>query len=272
MGIGDIITLAKKQGMATIAVTDQDCLGGTERARVMGDRFGVQVIPGVELSSTDAATGKEVHILCYLPESPDRLEGLCHDNIQARKRASQYMLLKLLQRFPISAELVQECAKGATCVYPQHMLRALLESGMTDRIYGAVYEALFSPESDENILVQPKFPSPAEVIDAVRQAGGIAVLAHPGENGVSELLEGLLPLGLDGIEVYHRANTREAQKQLLALAKAENILVTGGSDFRGMYGNGCVTIGCEQVNDAQVSSLLSYKTRMRRTRRQVAAV
>jgi predicted metal-dependent phosphoesterase TrpH len=269
MGIGDVVSLAKKQGMSTIAITDQDCLGGTERGRIMGDRFGITVVSGVEISCTDPVSGREVHMLCYLMESPDRLEGLCHSNLLLRKRASQYMLLKLLQRYPISAELVQECAKGSTCVYPQHMLRALMESGITDRIYGEVYETLFSPDSPENILVQPKFPSPAEVIEAIHQSGGIAVLAHPGESGVIDQVEALIAAGLDGIEVYHSANTREEQKRLLALAKNENILVTGGSDFRGMYGRGCVTIGREQVNDSQVNSLLSYKSRMRRSRRQV---
>ena len=267
MGIGEVVALAKKQGMSTIAITDQDCLGGTERGRIMGDRYGITVVPGVEMSSTDPATGREVHILCYLMESPDRLEGLCHRNLQIRKRASQYMLLKLIQRYPISAELVQECAKGSTCVYPQHMLRALMESGLTDRIYGDAWEALFSPQSPENILVHPKFPSPLEVVDAIHQSGGIAVLAHPGKDGAADLLDELIAAGLDGIEVYHSANTREEQKRLLGLAKNENILVTGGSDFRGMYGRGCVTIGREQVNDSQVSSLLNYKSRVRRTRK-----
>ncbi len=268
MGIGEVVSLAKKQGMTTIAITDQDCLGGTERGRIMGDRYGITVIPGVEMSCTDPGTSREVHILCYLLESPDRLEGLCHRNLQIRKRASQYMLLKLIQRYPISAELVQECAKGSTCIYPQHMLRALMESGLTDRIYGEAYEELFTPASPDNILVHPKFPSPAEVIEAIHQSGGVAVLAHPGKDGVADLLPELISAGLDGIEIYHGSNTREEQKRLLALAKSENILVTGGSDFRGMYGNGCITIGREQVNDSQVNSLLNYKSRVRRTRRQ----
>jgi hypothetical protein len=148
------------------------------------------------------------------------------------------------------------------------MLRALMESGLADRIHGEVFDTLFSPESPDNILVHPKFPAPAEVIEAIHQSGGVAVLAHPGENNVSDLLETLIAAGLDGIEVFHSANTREEQKRLLALAKSENILVTGGSDFRGMYGKGCVTIGREQVNDSQVNSLLGYKSRVRRSRRQ----
>ncbi|MDR1928216.1 MAG: PHP domain-containing protein [Oscillospiraceae bacterium] len=267
MGIDHLIALAKKQGIATIAVTDQDCLAGVVRARIIGERHGVQVIPGVELSCTNPANGKEVHMLCYLSESPDRLEGLCKSNLSVRKRASQHMLLKLMQRYPIDAELVQEYAKGSTCVYPQHMVRALLESGLTDHMYGGVFQELFHAESADNILVHPRFPSPLEALEAIHQSGGIAVLAHPGENDAAGLLDELIAAGLDGVEVYHRSNPRELQKQLLALAKNENILVTGGSDFRGMYSCGCVTVGHEQVNDSQVNSVLTYKSRMRRTRR-----
>ncbi|MDR2686112.1 MAG: PHP domain-containing protein [Oscillospiraceae bacterium] len=271
MGIDDLIMLAKKRGIATIAITDQDCQAGTVRGKVIGERHGVTVIPGVEISCTDPDTDREVHILCYLSDSPDRLEGLCHANLAVRKKAAQYMLLKFVQRFPVEPSLVHECARGSTCVYPQHMMRALMESGLTEQIHSDIYRELFTPESPKNILRQARFPSPFEVLEAIHQSGGIAVLAHPADNGAMDLLEGLVRAGLDGVEVFHSANSREEQKQLLALAKAENMLVTGGSDFRGMYGVGCVTVGHEQVNDAQVSSLLSYKSRMHRAKRQQAA-
>lgn len=271
MGIDDLIILAKKCGVSTIAITDQDCQAGTIRGRVIGERHGITVIPGVEISCTDPDSGKEVHMLCYLSESPDRLEGLCHSNLAARKKAAQYMLLKFVQRFPVSPELVHECARGSTCVYPQHMMRALMESGMTDQIYSDTYRELFTPESETNILYNARFPSPFEVLEAIHKSGGIAVLAHPHENGAFHLLDKLIAAGLDGVEVFHRSAAREEQKALLALAKSENILVTGGSDFRGMYGIGCVSVGHEQVNDAQVSSLMSYKSRMHRAKRHAAA-
>ena len=77
LGIEDLIILAKKRGVSTIAITDHDCLAGTVRGKVIGERHGVTVIPGVELSGTDKTTGQEIHMLCYKPDFPDRLEGLC---------------------------------------------------------------------------------------------------------------------------------------------------------------------------------------------------
>ena len=64
VGIEDIIQIAQKSGIDTIAITDHDCLAGTVRGQVIGKRYDVNVIPGVELSGFDFTAGKQVHILC----------------------------------------------------------------------------------------------------------------------------------------------------------------------------------------------------------------
>ena len=66
VGIEDLIVIAQKSGIDTIAITDHDCLAGTVRGKVIGKRYGVNVIPGVEISAIDNEAGKKVHILCYL--------------------------------------------------------------------------------------------------------------------------------------------------------------------------------------------------------------
>jgi predicted metal-dependent phosphoesterase TrpH len=272
MSIENLILLAKKQGLTTISIADQDSAGALGRAQIIGKRYGVDVLPGIEFSSTDPSTGREIHILCYLGEVLDRLAGLCHANVSKRKIAGMRMLSKLMQRFQVNEKLVEEYSKSSSCIYPQHLMHVLVECGYTDRIFGSLYEELFNPESENNIYVTAHFPSPKDVIDAIHQAGGVAVLAHPSVCEVCNMVDELLSYGLDGVEVFHTSNTRDDQKNLLALAKSENILVTGGSDFRGIYSNPSVTMGQEQVNDAQINSLLTYKSRLRRARRQTTAV
>ncbi|MDR1734651.1 MAG: PHP domain-containing protein [Oscillospiraceae bacterium] len=264
MGINDVIVLAKKRGISTIAVTDQDMLYGCERAKIIGDRYEVNVLEAVELSSTNPHNGKEVHILCYLPESTDRLQGLCRENLQKRAATSQRMLVQIMRRYPITPELVKNVHQGSTCVYPIHLMRALLESGCTDRMFGDLWEELFTEHSERNILFKTHFRPPQEVIETVHNAKGLAVLAHPGLDGAGDMLEELIAAGLDGIEVFHAANSREEQKRLAAICKVKNLAVVGGSDFRGMYSPGAVTIGDQQMNDSQVSQLLSFKARRRR--------
>lgn len=265
MGIDDLIVLAQKKGITTIAITDRDCQAGTVRGKIIGERRGITVIPGVEISATDTKRGVNVEILCYLSDSPDRLEGLCHRNIVQRKKASQLMTLKIARKYPITPELVLKCATGATAVFEQHIMHALFECGLTDRIYGELYEELFSPESPKNVLVKVTYPDAAEVIDAIHEAGGIAVLAHPAVSGCFELMEELTEKGiLDGIEVYHPENTPEQAEMLKAFAKDKGLLALGGTEFKGMYSKNKVSIGDCLTPDADLKALMSYKNKMKK--------
>lgn len=265
MGIDDLIVLAQKRGITTIAITDRDCQAGTVRGKIIGERRGITVIPGVEISATDTKRGVNVEILCYLSDSPDRLEGLCHRNIVQRKKASQLMTLKIARKYPITPELVLKCATGSTAVFEQHIMHALLECGLTDRIYGELYDELFSPESEENVLVKVTYPDAAEVIDAIHEAGGVAVLAHPVASGCLELMEELAEKGiLDGIEVYHPENTPEQQDMLKKFAKDKGILALGGTEFKGMYTKNKVSIGDCLTPDADLKALMTYKNKMKK--------
>lgn len=265
MGIDDLIVLAQKKGVTTIAITDRDCQAGTVRGKIIGERRGITVIPGVEISSYDSKRDKYVEILCYLSDSPDRLEGLCHRNIVQRKKASQLMTLKVARKYPITPELVLKCATGATAVFEQHIMHALIECGVTDRVYGELYHELFSPESSENVLVKVSYPEPSEVIEAIHEAGGIAVLAHPASSDCLELMEELVKAGsLDGIEVYHPENTPEQEEKLKKFAKANGILALGGTDFKGMYSKKTVCVGDCMTSDADLKALMSYKNKMKK--------
>ena len=144
LGIEDIITFAKKKGLETIAITDHDCLAGTVRSKIIGARQGIQVIPGVELSATDEKNDRNVHILCYLPDAPDMLEGLCKRNSLARKKAGHFMMLQTAKRFPVSTEFIIKCATGSTNLYKKHIMQALIECGYTNSFNGELYKKLFT--------------------------------------------------------------------------------------------------------------------------------
>lgn len=264
LGIEDIITLAKKRGVETIAITDHDCLAGTVRGKIIGERFGVNVIPGVELSATDTKTGKKVHLLCYLSDMPDRLEGLCHRNSLARKKAAHIMMLQAAKKFNLTTEFIIKCATGSTNIYKQHIMQALMECGYTTTIYGELYDKLFSPQSPENILITPKYPDIQEVLTAIHDAGGIAVLAHPFMFDNLDSLDRLIANGLDGIEVWHPSANEEQQEQLKKIAAKNKLVMTGGTDFHGLYNQQSISIGDVGAPDDAVSKLLSYKAKQKR--------
>ena len=270
MGIEDLIVLAQKKGIETIAITDHDCLAGTVRGKIIGDRSGVKVIPGVELSAVDHETGRVAHLLCYLPEFPDRLEGLCRVNQVARKRAAQYMMIKAGAKFPITNELVIKCASGSTNIYKQHIMHALMECGLACETYGEEYNRLFHPDSGECIYVKPPFAAVEEVLQSIHAAGGIAVLAHPVLYDSFDLLERLIPLGLNGVEVWHPTASREDVDRLIAIAKKHKLLMTGGSDFHGMYGHKGTSLGSFLTPKTQLNELLAYKSRQKRLAKKAA--
>lgn len=267
VGIEDLIVIAQKSGIDTIAITDHDCLAGTVRGQVIGKRYGVNIIPGVELSAFDSEVGKKVHILCYLAEKPDRLEGLCKRTSVARKRAGQIMMLKVAARFPISNDFIINHASGSTNLFKQHIMHALMDAGYTNKIFGDLYHALFDSDSETNLLAPVKYPEVNDVIEEVHNAGGIAVLAHPLTFNNFDEIDKYIELGLDGIEVWYPSATDADIEKLSKICKKNKLLMTGGSDFHGLYGEKTVTLGSCNTPDEHMDKLLGYKAKKKRAQR-----
>lgn len=258
MGIDDLIILAKKKGLKTIAITDHDCQAGAVRGKIIAKRKGIEVIPGVELSATDPDTKRTVHILAYYCDNPERLEAICHKNTLARKKASQYMILKTAQKYPISTELVLRCATGSISIFEEHIMHALMECGVTNTIKGDLYYKLFNEESKENVIVNPQFVPVNSVIESIHAAGGVAVLSHPFLYNSFSQLDKYVNLGLDGVEVWCPSNTEEQTELLLKYAKNHNLVPIGGSEFSGMYSNK-VCVGDYSTPDESIKALLMRK-------------
>lgn len=267
VGIEDLIVIAQKSGIETIAITDHDCLAGTVRGQVIGKRYGVTVIPGVELSAFDEIAGKKVHIISYLADAPDRLERICKKTSVARKRAGQIMMLKVAARFPITSEFIINHASGSTNLFKQHIMHALMDAGYTDEIFGDLYTTLFDPSSESNVLAPTKYPSVEEVMEEIHNAGGIAVLSHPGKYNNEDEIDKYIELGLDGIEVWSPYNSPELTERLMDICKKNKILQTGGSDFHGIYGRNTVTVGSNATPQEHLDKLMSYKSRKKRAAR-----
>jgi hypothetical protein len=116
------------------------------------------------------------------------------------------------------------------------------------------------------------YPEPTEIIDAIHEAGGIAVLAHPGFYDNFELLQELIPYGLDGVEVWHPENSPEQQELLKKIAEENGLVMTGGSDFHGGFNAYPVKIGEYGPPQECISQLLSYKAKKKRKQKKLEAV
>jgi hypothetical protein len=263
VGIEEIIAMAKRRGLSAISVTDHDAIAGATRAVIIGKRQQVKVIHGVEFSTMDTQRGKKIHLLCYDCETPDRLEGLCRRIGESRKKAAMAMVRKVMRYYPITPEMIVRCATGSTNIYKQHIMHALMDAGYADSIYGELYYKLFDPDQG-TALIEPEYPDFHEVMDLIHSSGGIAVMAHPPLYESEGAIEELISLGLDGIEVWHPNHTEEDVARLSALAAQHKLLMTGGSDFHGMYSTHARPLGSTSMPDENVQALLSYKDRQNR--------
>ena len=233
--IDDLIFYAKRAGLDFLAVTDQDTMAGVVRAGVLGRRYGIRIIPGVELSCRDAERDRPVHLLCYLPDKPDRLQGLMNRSLASRRQAGAGMIRRVTHYYPITKEHIARYTLGSKAVYEAHIMQALLDTGYDCQSHGALYRKLFHP--GEGICgVIPEFPDVYTVLEAVRQAGGLAVLAHPNAPASMELLEELAEKRLiQGVERYHPGIDEECAGRIGEIGEQYGLFQTGGSGFHGYW-------------------------------------
>ncbi len=258
LGIEEIILQAKRTNIDVLSITDHDTLSSYNRAHVLGDRYGVKIIPGVELSAWDEKRNCKVHILCYAPQKPDRLEGLCLKSCEIRKSCSKDMIEKVKEIYPISTDSILKYAKSSKSIYKQHIMRALVNYGYAVDLYGELSDKLFTKNGEGSILVTRRYPSVDFVLDLIHSARGIAVLAHPCMFNNIELCKELAEKKkLDGIEVYHYSADEENQKTLLKIAEKHDLIVTGGSDFHGLYNAVPTHIGSQTTDEENIEKIFA---------------
>lgn len=255
LGIEEVIAQAKRMQLDVLAITDHDTLSSSNRAQILGERYGVKIIPAVELSAWDKKRNKKVHVLCYAPQKPDRLEGLCLKSCTIRTECAKDMISKVMERFPIPQDAVRMYTKGSKSIYKSHIMRALVNYGYATELYGEVNNKLFK-YPDGECLVTREYPDINFVIDLIHSSRGIAVMAHPYMFDNIELLYELVENGkLDGIEVYHHSANAEQQQELIRYAQEHDLICTGGSDFHGLYNEVATYIGSNTTDQENMDKL-----------------
>jgi len=264
--LDDLILIAKRRRMQTISVTDHDTVAGVTRAKILGDRHGIEIIPGVEFSCYDYKRNRKVHILAYMFTEPERLIGLCKRISDARKNASAKMITKVMRFYPITTEMVVRTASGSTNIFKQHIMQALMNAGYSCTVFGELYDHLLGSKNG-TCLVEPELPDVFEVLEQLEIAGALAVLAHPYMYNSMELLPELIEAGLDGVEVWHPTHSQENTDELLEIARKHNLLTTGGSDFHGMYNREPVPLGTCTTPDECLAAMRTRRAQKLRQKR-----
>lgn len=231
--IKEIIDKAIDKKLRTIAIMDHDTL---EARKFIPTSTSVNVLVGMETSTYDSFTKQQVHILAYQLKDDKHLNALVQPTLMQRKSIA-YQQVKALNDHGIDLPLekVFEKAMYSTTIYKQHILACLMEMGICDCIYSPFYYDVFKGDGYCNFPIY--LPETEQVIKAIHQDGGIAILAHPFLSKVGHALNYFVKIGIDGIEVSHSSVTPPQQQFLYDYCCHNHLLMSQGSDCHGIYGN-----------------------------------
>lgn len=225
----ELVKKSAKVGLSAISVVDHDTIDGILPAVMAARAEGIEVIPGIELSSD--YEGLEVHILgyCFDPESNDLKSKLAL--LRQNRIERVYKMVDKLKGLGIKleAQAVFDIG-GEGTVGRLHIARAMVNDG----VVRSTAEAFQKYIGDKCPAYVCGFRfSPLEAIKLIRDIGGVAVLAHPYLLRSDELIRQFVGFGIMGLEVYYPEHTQSMINLYLELAKEYNLLVTGGSDCHG---------------------------------------
>jgi predicted metal-dependent phosphoesterase TrpH len=225
----ELVLEAQRHGLAALAVTDHDSVEGCEPTALACRAVAMEFIPGTELTAEHE--DDEIHILGYgIDIHNPRLLAEIAGFQSVRQNRIREMVARLNRlKVPLAAEAVFALANCRAPGRP-HVARALVSAGLCSNLDEAFERFL---KKDRPAWV-PKFKmSVAEALALIHEAGGVAVLAHPGLNRCDEVIPAIVAAGLDGIECFHTKHSAGMTERYLALATRHHLLVTGGSDCHG---------------------------------------
>lgn len=240
----DLVAWARRCGLRRFALTDHDTTAGLAQARAAAAESGVEVIAGIELSAwhSKEGHGKEIHILGYFvdPDSPE-LQAVTERQRTARQQRAEQIGTRLAALgCPIDVDAIIAEVGGGNVGRP-HIARALIDAG-----HVSSFDEAFSRFLAANgaAYVPASRLSATHAISLVHRAGGLAVLAHPGVEGIDDAIPELVRAGLDGIEADHPAHDASTAARYRRMAERLGVIATGGSDFHeARPGHGLGTFG-----------------------------
>jgi predicted metal-dependent phosphoesterase TrpH len=243
-----LVDLARRAGLAAIAVTDHDTLCGVEATRAGAAGTGLEVISGVEI--TTELGEQELHLLAYFvrPDSEPLSNALAQIRAHRIERFDE-----MVRRLEARGVAVGEDDGGPApeTLGRRHLAERLVRSGEV----ATVREAFARYLKDGSPVAAPKWRLPvAEAIALVRDAGGVTSWAHPPAGAPFEQFAQLRCLGLQAIEVEYPETRRARNRQLREYAARLGLAISGGSDC---HGPGPRSVGCSTISSEEFERLRS---------------
>lgn len=223
-----VVEEAAKAGVTTLALTDHDAVAGVPEAQAAAERLGIELVPAVEMSCVHEYA-EDLHICGYWVDL-EAIGPAC-ERAQEERRNRAGEIVENLRRegFDLTLEDAEREAGDADSIGRPHIARA---AGATGDL-GPFFEEYLVPGA--KAFVPRRWPTAAEAIALIREAGGVAVIAHPywDISDPAEVEDLIRSLGADGVETFYPPHTREQTEHLLRLCEELNLVPTASSDYHG---------------------------------------
>jgi len=229
-----VVSAAAEADLEVFALTDHDTTAGWAEATEAAEQNGIALVRGIEISCRDDDIS--IHLLGYLqdPAAPGLLAEVERSR-QSRQTRAQRVVELLSRDLPLSwDDILEHVEPGATIGRP-HIADAMVAKG----IVGSREAAFAAYLHDGSPYYSSHYaPDAVMAVRLVREAGGVAVMAHPFASGRGpvvddSVIEAMAAAGMAGLEVHHRDHTDEQVRHGLELAASLQLFVTGSSDYHG---------------------------------------
>jgi 3',5'-nucleoside bisphosphate phosphatase len=235
----ELLTKVHDAEINCISIVDHDIVDATDEAINIGKEFGIEVIPGVELSTT--LGDNDIHILGYFINHKNKiLLDYLKQFREERLRRAERIVNKLNKlKVPLKFESVIAQNESGSIGRP-HIANAMVEEGLINNYQSAFdkYIRNGGPAYERKYTL-----SPEEAVTLINNAGGLSFLAHPNYIKDEKIFYELIRQGIDGIEVVHPSHTPETVEYLKKIAGEYFLLTSGGSDYHGGLKNDEKTFG-----------------------------
>lgn len=229
----DLVRTALVAGLDVIAVTDHDTVAGIPAALAAARGTPLRVVPGVELSTLH--DDREVHVLGYGVD-PSAARLLAHQSRAANRREERAReMVGRLQALGLRIEfddVLQAAGADARSIGRPHVARALLANAQV-RSFGEAFDRYLGDSAPA--FVRSDLPTTRDAFDTIRDAGGVAVWAHPDRDLLEAFAPGFAGWGMGGLECFRPATGPEDGRRLRAMARRLGLMPSGGSDWHGPH-------------------------------------
>lgn len=254
--VKEIIEMAQKNKIKSIAITDHDTVLSVKEAINVGNLYGIEVIPGIEIS---AEYVEDMHILGYYIDYNNKSLLQYSKMMQENRDLRNKKIIEQFNRMGIDLTYDEVCsfAKGSVIAKPHFAMALLAKKIITN--YSEAFSKFFNLSEFNNI--ERKKLSPKDSIHLILNAGGIPVLAHPkglklDYESLEKKIQELKSYGLKGIECIYSYNTPEQTIKSFEIAQKNGLLITGGTDYHGETVNKDLKLGTGINNNIKIPDII----------------